>query len=152
MKKKILLIIFIMLLVGSSFIVGRQVGLNTEDSKTKTIVKEEMVGTEDIKKTLTGSGQVSSKTTEKLDLSTSYYFKTMCVEDDDTVKEGENILQYTNGTYLTAPYDLVEEVCQVVLICPILRTQIFKISKVQEEADQVVCQPKDQTLVNSVRR
>lgn len=107
MKKKILIIIFIVLLVGGSFIVGRQVGLNTEDSKTKTIVKEETVGTHDIKKTLTGSGEVSSKTTEKLDLTTSYYFKTMCVEDDDTVKAGENILQYTNGNYLTAPYDLV---------------------------------------------
>ncbi|MBO4293749.1 MAG: HlyD family efflux transporter periplasmic adaptor subunit [Clostridia bacterium] len=107
MKKKVLLIIFVLLLVGGSFIIGRQVGLNTEDSKTSTIVKEETVGTQDIKKTLTSSGEVSAKTTEKLDLTTSYYFKTMCVEDDDTVKEGENLLQYTNGTYLTAPYDLV---------------------------------------------
>lgn len=31
----------------------------------------------------------------------------MCVEEDDTVKKGENILKYSNGTYLTAPYDLV---------------------------------------------
>ena len=31
----------------------------------------------------------------------------MCVEDDDTVKAGENLLEYTNGKYLTAPYDLV---------------------------------------------
>ena len=107
MKKKILLIILIILLITGSFVVGRQIGLNTEDSKTKTIVKEETVQTHDIKKTLTGSGQVSSKTTEKLELTTSYYFKTMCVEDDDTVKQGENILQYTNGNYLTAPYDLV---------------------------------------------
>ena len=107
MKKKVLLIIFVLLLVGGSFIIGRQVGLNTEDSKTSTIVKEETVGTQDIKKTLTSSGEVSAKTTEKLDLTTSYYFKTMCVEDDDTVKEGENLLQYTNGTYLPAPYDLV---------------------------------------------
>ena len=107
MKKKIILIVFILLLIGGSFIVGRQVGLNTEDSKTSTIVKEETVGTQDLKKTLTGSGEVSAKTTEKLELTTSYYFKAMCVEDDDTVKAGENLLEYTNGTYLTAPYDLV---------------------------------------------
>ena len=31
----------------------------------------------------------------------------MCVEEDDTVKKGENILKYTNGTYLVAPYDSV---------------------------------------------
>lgn len=107
MKKKILLIIFIILLIGGSFVVGRQVGLNTEDSKTTTIVKEETVGTQNIKKTLTGSGEVFAKTTEKLELTTSYYFKTMCVEDDDTVKAGENLLEYTNGKYLIAPYDLV---------------------------------------------
>lgn len=31
----------------------------------------------------------------------------MCVEEDDTVKKGENILKHTNGTYLVAPYDSV---------------------------------------------
>ena len=107
MKKKILLIILVLLLIGGSFVIGRQVGLNTEDSKTRTIIKEETVGNHDIKKTLTGSGEVKAKTTEKLELSTSHYFKTMCVEDDDTVKAGENLLEYTNGEYLTAPYDLV---------------------------------------------
>ena len=107
MKKRILLIILVLLLIGGSFVIGRQVGLNTEDSKTTTIIKEETVGTHDIKKTLTGSGEIQAKTTEKLELTTSYYFKAMCVEDDDTVKAGENLLEYTNGKYLTAPYDLV---------------------------------------------
>ena len=37
MKKKILIIILMLVLVGGAFAVGRQVGLNTEDSKTKTI-------------------------------------------------------------------------------------------------------------------
>jgi hypothetical protein len=107
MKKKILIIILIILLVGGAFFVGRQVGLNTEESKTKTVITEEVVSNHDIKKTLTGSGQVSAKTTEKLELTTTKYFEAMCVEEDDTVLEGENILEYTNGTYLTAPYDLV---------------------------------------------
>ena len=107
MKKRVLLIILVLLLIGGSFVIGRQVGLNTEDSKTTTVIKEETVGTHDIKKTLTSSGEIKAKTTEKLELTTSYYFKTMCVEDDDTIKMGENILEYTNGEYLTAPYDLV---------------------------------------------
>ncbi len=107
MKKKIFFIILIILLIGGAFIIGRQVGLNTEDSKTSTLIKEESVSTQDIKKTLTGSGEVKAKTTEKLELNTSYYFKAMCVEEDDTVKMGENLLEYTNGKYLTAPYDLV---------------------------------------------
>ncbi len=33
----------------------------------------------------------------------------MCVEEDEYVAEGGNILQYSNGTYLTAPYNLVVE-------------------------------------------
>lgn len=40
-------------------------------------------------------------------LSTSYYFDSLYVEEDDIVKKGEKILKYTNGTYLTAPYDLI---------------------------------------------
>lgn len=109
MKKKILISILIILLLIGTFFVGRQVGLNTKESKTKTIITEETVSNHDIKKTLTGSGQVSAKTIEKLELSTTKYFEAMCVEEDDTVLEGENILKYTNGTYLTAPYDLVIE-------------------------------------------
>lgn len=105
MKKKILIIILIILLVGGAFFVGRQVGLNTKDNKTKTIITEEIVSNHDIKKTLTGSGQVLAKTTEKLELTTTKYFEAMCVEEDDTILKGENILKYTNGTYLVAPYD-----------------------------------------------
>lgn len=107
MKKKILISVLIILLLIGAFFVGRQVGLNTEETKTKTIIMEETVSNHDIKKTLTGSGQISAKTIEKLELETTKYFEAMCVEEDDTVLEGENILKYTNGTYLTAPYDLV---------------------------------------------
>ena len=59
------------------------------------------------KKTLTSSGKIKTANTEKLEISTSYYFETMCVEEDDTVKKGENILKYSNGTYLVASYDSV---------------------------------------------
>ena len=107
MKKKILLIIFIIILILGSFFIGRQVGLNTEDDKTQIITREETVSNHDIKKTLTTSGTVEAKTTEKLELETTKYFKTMCVENDDTVKTGENILEYTDGSYFTALYDCV---------------------------------------------
>lgn len=109
MKKKILIICLIILLVTGAFFIGRQVGLKTEESKTKTVITEETVSNHNIKKTLTGSGQVEAKTTEELALATTKYFEAMCVEDDDTLAEGENILKYTDGTYLTAPYDLVIE-------------------------------------------
>lgn len=44
---------------------------------------------------------------EKLTLNTSYYYLNMCVEEEEFVKKGQNLLKYTNGTYLTAPYDCV---------------------------------------------
>lgn len=106
-KKAVLSIILIAIVGTITFFVGRQIGLNTDTSSTTTTIEEVTVGTQNIKKTLTSSGEIKSSSTEKLELSTSYYFETMCVEEDDTVKEGENILKYTNGTYLTAPYDLV---------------------------------------------
>jgi len=107
MKKKIVIILIMIIMVGGAFILGRQVGLNTEDSNTKTVVTEETVSKHDIQNTLTGSGQISSKTTEEIELSTSKYFEALCVEEDDTVNEGENLIKYTDGTYLTAPYNCV---------------------------------------------
>lgn len=106
--KKAIIIIILMAGVGTiTFFVGRQIGLNTDKSSTSTTIEEVTVGTQNIKKTLTSSGEIKTANTEKLAISTSYYFETMCVEEDDTVKKGENILKYSNGTYLTAPYDLV---------------------------------------------
>lgn len=106
--KKAIIIIILMAGVGTTtFFVGRQIGLNTDTSSTSTTIEEVTVGTQNIKKTLTSSGEIKTANTEKLAISTSYYFETMCVEEDDTVKKGENILKYSNGTYLTAPYDLV---------------------------------------------
>lgn len=106
-KKALFIIILIAIVSTITFFIGRQIGLNTDTSSTTTTIEEVTVGTQTIKKTLTSSGEIASANTEQLELSTSYYFETMCVEEDDTVKEGENILKYTNGTYLTAPYDLV---------------------------------------------
>lgn len=82
-------------------------GLNADYNRTKILTREELVSNHDIKKTLTSSGNVSAKTTEKLTLSVYKYFKAMCVEVDDTVKMGDNILEYSDGTFLTAPYDCV---------------------------------------------
>lgn len=107
LKKAIVIIILIGVVSSITFFIGRQIGLNTDTSSTTTTIEEKTVGTQTIKKTLTSSGEIQTSNTEKLELSTTKYFETMCVEDDDTVKAGENILKYTDGTYLTAPYDLV---------------------------------------------
>lgn len=107
MKKKIFIILIIILIIVGVFFLGRQVGLNEEQGSTKIIKTEEKVSTQSIKKTLTSSGSVESKETEKLELSTSKFFEAMCVEVDDTVSKGDKILKYTDGTYLEATNDCV---------------------------------------------
>ena len=107
MKKKVFIILIIILVMIGVFFLGRQVGLNEEQGNTKTIKTEEKVSTQTIKKTLTGSGSVASKETEKIELSTSKYFEAMCVEVDDTVSKGDKILKYTDGKYLKASNDCV---------------------------------------------
>ena len=107
LRKKIIKIIWIILIMVVVFFLGRKSGMTAEISNTTTTVTEEVVTKRTIQKTLTSSGQVETATSEKLEPSTSKYFKTMCVEDDDTVETGENILEYTDGTYLVAPYRCV---------------------------------------------
>lgn len=112
MKKKNklvwIIIILIVVLAGSIGIYfmnsSSTVSANSESSTT---IKEETVGKQTITKTLTSSGEISSNLTEDLSLNTYRYFSEIYVEENDFVEKGANILKYTNGKYLTAPYDLV---------------------------------------------
>jgi hypothetical protein len=49
--------------------------------------------------------EVKSALVEKVEPHASYYLEEICVEKNQYVEKGANILKYTNGTYLTAPYD-----------------------------------------------
>lgn len=106
-KKFLIVLLIILVFIGGFFIgnVMSKIKLNDDETTQTTQIKEVEVGTQTIETTLTSSGEILSGGTEKLELSTSKYFKTMCVEEDDIVLAGENILEYSNGTYLTAEYD-----------------------------------------------
>ena len=106
-KKYIILIAIIIVLCLISFYIGKRVGLNTDTSTSNTSIEDVKVSKQTIKKTLTSSGQIEASSTEKLSLNTSYYYNSILVETDDVVKKGEKIVKYSNGKYLTAPYDLV---------------------------------------------
>lgn len=73
-----------------------------EEGMTTTIVTRQ-----NIENTLSNSGQISSELDEKLKLHASYYFEKLLVEENVYIEEGTNIIEYTNGTYLEAPYDCV---------------------------------------------
>src|SRR5574344_795412 len=99
--KKILFAIFIILDIALIIFLYLRGNKKQTTSNTTTTVTEATVSKRTITKELTASGQISSATTESLSLSTSKYFKTMCVEEDEYVEKGGNILEYSNGTYLT---------------------------------------------------
>lgn len=106
--KKFLAILLIIVVFIGGILVGNimsKVKISEGTTTQTTQITEVEVGTQTIENTLTSPGEMLSGGTEKLSLSTSRYFKTMCVEEDDIVSEGENILQYSDGTYLTAEYD-----------------------------------------------
>ncbi len=106
--KKYMPILLIIVIVGLiCFFVGKNIGLNTDITSSNTTVEDVKVEKQTISKTITSNGSIESYSSEKLELSTSYYYDSLYVEEDDIVKKGDKILKYTNGKYLYAPYDLV---------------------------------------------
>ncbi len=55
--------------------------------------------------TLKTNAEIKSALSENVELHATYYLEEVYVEENQLVKAGENILKYTNGTYLVAPYD-----------------------------------------------
>lgn len=80
---------------------------SNDTTSTTEGTSEIQVTTQTIENTLSSSGQISSALNEKVYLYASYYFKDLLVDENVYIAEGENIIEYTNGTYLTAPYDCV---------------------------------------------
>lgn len=116
MKKKkskavwiiIILVIILCVIIVMSLNQDKEVNIARDTSiATTSKVSEVVVGTQTIENTLSSSGQILSNETENLELNTYRYFKEIYVEENDYISEGENILKYTNGTYLTAPYNCV---------------------------------------------
>ena len=58
-------------------------------------------------KTIQTTSEIISSLTEKVELHSTYYLEESYIETNKEVKAGEKILKYTNGKYLTAPYDCV---------------------------------------------
>ena len=56
---------------------------------------------------LSTTSEVTSSLTENMELHATYYLEESYIETNQAIKSGENILKYTNGKYLTAPYDCV---------------------------------------------
>lgn len=116
MKKKIdsKLIVIVLLLF---LLIGMIYAYSTDFSfgSTQNIVQEEQteeaiqftVQKTTITNTITSTGEINSDLEEKLELHATYYFKSIKVEENQLVEEGTKLVEYTNGTYLLAPYDCI---------------------------------------------
>lgn len=78
---------------------------NAEDTTTE-YSETEVIKT-DILNTLSSSSYVVTGLEEKKELHATYYFEEIYFSENQQITSGENILKYTNGTYMVAPYDCV---------------------------------------------
>lgn len=58
-------------------------------------------------KNIQTTAEIISGLSENIELHATYYLAECYVQANQEVKKGENILKYTNGTYLIAPYDCI---------------------------------------------
>lgn len=116
--KKPIIIIILIIVLGVLIYVYNADGISLNSTASENTTKNNSSGstttTEEvnvemrtIEKTISSSGEISSALNEKLALHATYYFSEIYFSEGDYVEEGKNILQYTNGTYMTAPYNLV---------------------------------------------
>lgn len=125
-KTKIILIVLILILILSAIMIlilnknsrpnANMRNMDQSIENTRTVNPT----VQTIQNTISSTGQIDSEQDEKVSLNTSYYFQELLVDENVYIAEGTNILEYTNGTYLQAPYNCVlissslpekEEIC-----------------------------------------
>lgn len=102
-KKLIAIIIAIMCVVTivASMALRAHNG-NDSDEVTYTTATAEK---NDMKVTLTAAGEIVGAENDTIDFSTSKTFDGMCVEENESVTKGQQLIKYTDGTYEIAAHD-----------------------------------------------
>ncbi len=98
--------------------------------------------------TLNENSEITSAISENVELHATYYLSEVCVEEKQYVEKGTNILKYTNGTYLIAPYD-----CYIVeLNLPEIEGKVLNSHYVQIESKNMlsVSMKVDETQINNI--
>lgn len=101
----IAIIILVLIAVGIYFAV-KHFTSNSSSESTETITKVQPENTT-IVNSISSSNGISSALTESLELHATYYLEEVLVTKNQYAAAGTNLLEYTNGTYLTAPYNCI---------------------------------------------
>lgn len=111
-KKLIIILLLIVILVGIIISYIAQNSENVDEDFYEEIQTSRTTNSsnnneqkQEKKTTLKQNSEIKSALTEKVEPHASYYLEEVYVEKNQYVEKGANILKYTNGTYLTAPYD-----------------------------------------------
>lgn len=106
-KSKIFMLIFLIVLIAVIVF-----GINKFKNKDKENVQlaetsEVTVIKTDIINSVSNSTYITTALEENKELHATYYFDEIYFEKNQYISAGENILKYTNGKYLVAPYNCV---------------------------------------------
>lgn len=100
----IILIIAVLIIATIAYFAIKN--MQSTDDSEETITKVQTEKTTIIN-SISSSNGISSALTESLELHATYYLEEVYVNQNQYVASGANILKYTNGTYMTAPYNCV---------------------------------------------
>jgi len=116
---------------------------------TKSQYTQTQQNTDSTVETLSSTSEVKSALIENVELHATYYLEEVYVEENSYVSKGDKILKYTNGTYLTAPYD-----CYIVeLNVPDEEGKVLNSHYVQIQSKNIltVSMKIDETKVNKLK-
>lgn len=113
-KKPLIIIILILMLGAIIFMYANEEdeeqidnAETTQSEENNVNISEAQVEIKTIENTISASGEIQTALEEKLELHATYYFEEIYFEVGDKIQSGENILKYSNGEYMKAPYNLV---------------------------------------------
>ena len=114
MKHKEIFIILLLIIILAGLIIAYVV-TNSDDTNYEnyeSVQESKSIAEQGNKKqnqekttTIKQNSEVKSALVENVEPHASYYLEEVYVTQNQYVEKGSNILKYTNGTYLTAPYD-----------------------------------------------
>lgn len=107
-KIKIIIIIFLIVIL---LVMLFKYNAGSENNYSRTEINTKEISNNNISTSsetiVSSKAQIQSALTENISLHATYYLEEVYVQANETVNEGDKILKYTNGEYLTAPYNCV---------------------------------------------
>ena len=101
------ILVFIVLLAIIIIITGYILKKSQKQETVSTSATEVTVIKTDIINTVSSSSYIQSALIENKELHATYYFDEIYFEKNQYINAGEQILKYTNGEYLIAPYNCI---------------------------------------------